>query len=299
MSYFYQAMLSVNKLVFVLTISILIFSSCTRADERDATVKNGDKYKRYMYWWTPVLNRDDLLVFDIELFKNTPAWKLAKAVYEQDTQGIARICHENSSLTSVKDDIAGITLLQWAVFNYRYFSAKALLEGGADPNAHLGVIGTPFMTAASKNETANYLKLFLKFGGNVNDTVQHMSTDSGQHTYFIVTPLHKAATSNLESTKILVEAGANINVSDSDNSILSWAVLHDNIQILYYLIQKGADFRTPAWIADHKVNYALDFIKDKKYIEGSEDYTTWQKVLKFLREHGADSTYQDNPVIPN
>lgn len=275
----------VTKLFLAFGLSAFLLTGCSRISEKDLAVKNGDKYKLYTYWWTPVLNKGDLLGYDIEIFKETPVWKLAKAVYRQDTLAIIKICQKDTSLLSVKDDIVGITLLDWAVFNNRYFSAKALLEAGADPNVHLGGIETPFMTAADKNETANYTRLLLKHGGNPNDTVQHKD--------FFVTPLHVAVSSNLESTKLLVEAGANVNISDSDNSIFSWAALHGNMNILLYLIQKGADYTQPVHITDGKPYFAIDRLKNEKFDEGSENDRLRDSLLRFLREHKADSTNTD------
>lgn len=274
----------VTKFFLAFGLSAFLLWGCSRISEKDLAVKNGDKYRRYTYWWTPVLDKGDLQTYDIEIFKETPAWPLAKAVYRQDTLKIAEICLKDKSLLSLKDDIIGMTVLYWAVVNNRYYSAKALLEAGADPNVHLGGIETPFMIAADNNETANYVRLLLKHGGNPNDTVQHKD--------FFVTPLHVAVSSNLESTKILVEAGANINVSDSASSILSWSALQENIYIIYFLLENGADFNTPAWIDDGKVSFIIDFVKDKKYEKGTKEYDTWLRILNFLREHGADSSDQ-------
>lgn len=272
------------KVHLFLIIAIVGMSGCTSAVfEQDPAYKNGDKYKKYRYTWTISKGRE-LLGWDIELYEHTPAWNLAKAVYEQDTIEIEKYCKSDKSLLSLKEKKWGITLLDWAVYNNRYFSAKKLLECGADPNIPDSNNVTPFSRSASNKETSNYLKLLLKYRGNVNYIE---SLDSVSR----FTPLRSAVTTNLENTKILVEAGADVNYTyDNINSALSSAIIYGTIDVVAYLLEKGANFKNPVLKSDDKFIYPLDALKNDNYKKGTKEYETWLKVLKFLREHGADSS---------
>jgi hypothetical protein len=102
------------KINIILTI---FFASCfsPRQEKTDGTFATGDMYKRFQYsgsFW----RKDKLTVHDIELYKNTPAWKMAKAVYEQDTTTIIQEADRDKDLVSFKDPKYGRTLLNWAVF---------------------------------------------------------------------------------------------------------------------------------------------------------------------------------------
>ena len=73
-------------------------------------------------------------VTNIRIFRDTPAWDLARAVNRQNTRRIAQIARDNPELLDFKDPYHDVTLLFWAVGMARYRSAEALLIAGADPN---------------------------------------------------------------------------------------------------------------------------------------------------------------------
>lgn len=275
-----------------LIIAIVGMSGCTSAVfEQDPAYKNGDKYKKYMYTWTISRGRE-LRGWDIELYEHTPAWDLAKAVYEQDTTEIEGLCKNDNKLVLIKEPRFGMTLLSWAVDNNRYFSAKSLLKFSADPNAKDNKNVTPFSRSASNKETSNYLKLLLKYGGNVDYL---LILNNGRNAHI----LWSAATANIDNTKILVEAGSDINYTyDSVNSALSLAIIYGTIDVVAYLLEKGANFKNPVLKSDDKFIYPLDALKNDNYKKGTKEYETWLSVLKFLREHGADSSDYGEPILP-
>ena len=279
-------MKALQRFVSVVLFTGFFMLSCgcsSYLDEEDASVNNGDKYKRYEYPFTLTLSKKKLLGWDIELYKYTPAWALAKAVYEQDTARIHKICIRNKSLLSFKEEKFGMTVLDWAVRNDRYFSARALLLEGADPNARCIPTNTPFLEAADKKETANYLKLLLKFGGRVNDVCANSDYD--------VTPLKRASHSNLESVKILVEAGADITFNtDGYTTALSWAVIAGKLDIALYLIENGADYTLPIWRDAEREDaertlYLVDFLKLSESEYGSEEYKLKEKIIEYMATH--------------
>jgi uncharacterized protein len=281
--------ITVHLFLFIAIVGICGCSSAVF--EQEPAYKNGDKYKKYRYTWTISRGRE-LRGWDIELYEHTPAWDLAKAVYEQDTTEIEELCKNDNKLVSIREPRFGMTLLSWAVVNSRYYSAIALLKCNADPNAKESNNVTPFSRSTGNKETSNYLKLLLKYGGNVNYIQKLDSINT-------FTALEQAAATNFENTKILVEAGADINYSDdSITSALSQAVIYGTIDVVAYLLEKGANFKNPVLKSDDKFIYPLDALKNDNYKKGTKEYETWLSVLKFLREHGADSSNYGEPILP-
>ena len=111
-------------------------------------------------------------IIDIEIYKNTPAWELAKAVKKQDVKKIAQIAEETPKLLDYQDPTYGSTLLYWSVGMEKYKSTEALLKGGANPDI-ISVYegGTPLYRAANYSLIDNdakkdpkYVKLLLEYG---------------------------------------------------------------------------------------------------------------------------------------
>lgn len=149
---------------------------------------------------------------DIRLFKHV-AWDLAKAVETEDTNKIDRIIKKGKIKIDVREPKFGQTLLIWAIENDKYLSSKKLLELNADPNIFTKV--TPIsaiICSALKYETSKYLKLTLKHGGNPNN---YTNLDT---IVFYQTPLIAASRTRLESVKLLIENGADINFVVNDYS---------------------------------------------------------------------------------
>ncbi len=278
-----------SVLCFVICSCVYLAGCDSEVMELDPAVRNGDIYKRYEYPFT--LSIGDKIGADIEIYKGTPAWKLAKAVYEQDTNKISELCKKHKELLSCKDPKYGLTLLHWAISYDRYFSAKKLAEMGADPNTRKHTGQTAFMSAAAKEGTPNYVKLLLKHGGNVNE--KNELTDGGVYSI-----LEIAADNNYESTKLLVEAGADVNFCpDGVNSPFATALVYGSAETAEYLIQKGADYRKPVISDAHSTLYAIDAIKNVLssgfWKPGTAEYDKQIRLLQFLREHGCDSTIKD------
>jgi len=102
-----------KRILIILLAFVLILSSCATL----ADIGDGER---------PIT--------DIRIFAGTPAWQLAQAVNRENTRTIARIAQSNPELLDYQDPYYGITPLIWAVGRFRYDSARALLEAGADPD---------------------------------------------------------------------------------------------------------------------------------------------------------------------
>jgi hypothetical protein len=227
--------------------------------------------------------KEDLTGYDIELFKNTPVWELALAVKHQNTHTIESFCKEHSSLTDYQEKKIGITLLGWAVFNDKYRAAKALLIAGANPNFVDSEGVTPFILAAEKYNNADYVRLLLEYGGNVNTT----ALASG---HVVHTPLMAAVSSSLESVKILVEGGADINYYDGKEYLSAIGQIcygEHRIDILHYLIiEKGADFKKPVMrTMMGEFIYPLEKIKGFRFKLNSKEEKMQKEVIAYIEAH--------------
>lgn len=256
--------------------------SCNYSGNPDPNTDFSDTYRKYTYH-SAIIPKGLLRGNDIELFKDSPVWRIAKAVYEQDTQKIFEECKRNLKLIDYREPKYGLTLLYWSIYNKRYYSARCLLIAGADPNLPDKKNIPPIVDAAFNEYTSVYLRLLLTYGANPNYRIQL----SKKELYPVICI---AAGTNLENTKILVEAGADINyTSDGLSSALGNAVRQD-IVIAEYLLHKGANFERPIFTLDGETTYAIDAIKKAPYMTDSQSNVVAQRVLKFLREHGADSS---------
>ena len=131
---------------------------------------------------------------------------------------------------------------------------ELLLAKGLDVNAIAISGSTPLMHAVSTNQT-NTVELLLRHNANPNiatnatkeyveknsiDVLSDPSVDPYEHA---MTVLMMASRQNLVGiSKMLVEAGANVNVRDAANLTPSLhAVSNNSFDVLSYLMQNGAD----------------------------------------------------------
>ena len=117
-----------------------------------------------------------MLADNIHLYENGPAWDLAQAVKEQDTILIKNLCLKEPSLLKFQENKFGQTLIEWAVYTDRYQATKALAECGTDANIQSYNGTSAFIHAGEKCETSDYLKILLKYGGDVNAIAKNKET---------------------------------------------------------------------------------------------------------------------------
>ena len=101
---------------------------------------------------------------------------------------------------------------------------------------------------------------------------------------------------------ILVDAGANINYATSTaNCAIENCMIHGRMDIMLYLLQKGADYRRKFTEIDlDKPDYPtfevdiLYKLRKCVYPIGSKEYTDKMKVVNFLKKKGLD--YWKSPI---
>lgn len=209
---------------FWLLILFLIMISCNNIDRE----KKVDKSK--------------LLGKDYRLFQETPAWELAKAVWDDDIGRIDEEIKKNPSIINYQENKYGRTLLHLSSYNDNYDAFKELLKLGANPNIFDSSHCTPPLIEVAKSfdNKTKYAEELIRYRADVN-AVECNSGKEDQRTNY--TPLLAASgQNNLKLVKLLIENGAKINyINPNGEYALAAAALSRNYKVVLYLLQKGAD----------------------------------------------------------
>ena len=245
---------------------------------------------------------------DFRLYKHTPAWSLAKAVEDEDTTEISKQVLQMHISVDYRDPEYKQTLLMLATRTNKIESVKKLLELGANPNAHndsTKYFGQSAVLLACRftRPSSKILALLLKYGGNPNSTACGVQENGlGEIVPIRDFALSAAVFSSFEKVKLLVDAGANINYATStENCAIENCMIFDRMDIMLYLLQKGADYRRKFTEIDlDKPDYPtfevdiLYKLRKCVYPIGSKEYTDKIKVVNFLKKKGLD--YWKSPI---
>nr|WP_287897487.1 ankyrin repeat domain-containing protein [Prevotella sp.] len=245
---------------------------------------------------------------DFRLYKHTPAWSLAKAVEDEDTTEISKQVLQMHISVDYRDPEYKQTLLMLATSTNKIESVKKLLELGANPNAHddsTKYFGESAVLLACRftRPSSKILALLLKYGGNPNSTACGVQENGlGEIVPIRDFALSAAVFSSFEKVKLLVDAGANINYATStENCAIENCMIFDRMDIMLYLLQKGADYRRKFTEIDlDKPDYPtfevdiLYKLRKCVYPIGSKEYTDKMKVVNFLKKKGLD--YWKSPI---
>lgn len=235
---------------------------------------------------------------DFRLFRGTPAWGLARAVHRQDVSTIRRLAIANPTLLRYQEPRFGENILLVAVIRERDKAVQALLKAGADPNLQDTYSGTSALMEAAKNyDSSAPLRLLLSHGGNPNDV--GVSLRGGVREVRPETPLILAARHRLESVKLLVEAGANINYNSGPpyyESALHSAFTLDKLDIIRYLIlDKGADVTQPMNVTIKGDTLRInDSLRRLVFPLNSVEYRQKMELVRFLEKKGVN--YWNTPI---
>ena len=242
-------------------------------------------------------------IIDIEIYKNTPVWELARAVKRQDVKKIARIAQETPELLDYKDPMYGSTLLYWSVGMEKYKAAEALLKGGADPDI-ISVYegGTALYRAASYSlidsqakKDPKYVKLLLEYGADPN--IGYIGNGRSDINEIGTTPLMQSIGCGIKKTKALVEAGADINhqVEGGNSATLSalrWGGPNATIEAMeyahYLIVEKEADVTKPWAVASGEERQPVVLLRNWIYEIGSERHQLKMEIVEACARQGED-----------
>lgn len=214
-------------------------------------------------------------------------YKLMWSVKKGNVEDIKKIVVENHLVLNYADETNGVSLLNWCIFNNKKEAFKELLLLGANPNwQDSGGLFAPAIIEASKLSTTNdYLILSLKYRGNPNCISKKIEGSENQ------TPLFGTLYSgNLKNVKMIVENGANVNLTIGNYwSPLADALMHNKIEIAKYLIEKGANYNELKFKTRlGKDLNILDFLRNNEFILNSNEYQIKLNIIILLKNKGLD-----------
>lgn len=231
------------------------------------------------------VDKSKLLAADYRLFQDTPAWELAKAVWDDNTDKINEEVKKNPKIIDFQDKMYGNTLLNLSVYNDNYKGFKELLKLGANPNiADSMQCSTPLITACeSFDDRFKYAKELIKYKADVN----YVECNSGKNKQKMYrTPLVTASVrGHLQIVKLLVEKGAKVNYISSDGGYALSAALGNN-DVVLYLLQQGADCSKVLYKKGGGEDLQDIYMKD--WIENEADHSAkeYSEIKELLRKKG-------------
>lgn len=255
------------------------------------------------------IDRSELDSMDYRLFVGTEAERLAVAVANGDVKTIKEEVLNNNIPIDIKNPEYGTTLLMMATNYNNLKSAKCLLELGADPNLCSDTTktwGDNSVLIASRwiTPSPEMLSLLLSYGGDPNSQAKGVqSSNIGKLIPMRDFALEEASVYSIEKVKILIQAGADINKINkyTDESSIRSAIIHNQMEILLYLLQNGADYNKKFIRGDYskpETTYyecnILDYLREKTYQLDSEKHKQKMEVVKFLAAKGLD--YSKAPI---
>lgn len=254
------------------------------------------------------IDKSKLRAMDYRLFVGTEAERLAMAVANGDVESIKEEVQNNHVPVDIKNEEYGTTLLMMATFYNNLESAKCLLELGADPNLCSDTTKTwgdnSVLIASRWNDLSpEMLSLLLSHGGDPNSQAKGIQyINVGKYAPMRDFALQKASAGSFEKVKILLQAGADINKINeySDMTAIRSAIIHDQMDILLYLLENGADYTKKFIRGDYGevTTYyecdILDYLRKASYYLDSEEYKQKMEVVKFLASKGLD--YSKAPI---
>lgn len=245
-----------------------------------------------------IVDKSELTGRDYRLFQNTPAWELAKAVEDENTEQIDKIVSENPELINYQESKYGNTLLMLTIMNQQLKPFKVLLKRGADVNIHNTFDGTSSLIKACSSKFYNitFVKMLIEYGADVNDVeTGERRKENGTR----LTPLIAASrTGRLDLVRFLVSKGADVNYQNEfGQSALSKSVMVDEYKVAYYLLQNGADYNRPIYYRfDNSVPiekrdpkdkgkpmYLWDVLKEDLSEFGTSEYKYKMLIIDFLK----------------
>jgi len=250
---------------------------------------------------------EKLTVKDIEIFKDTPAWALAKALEKSDLRKAKEMLSDNRDLANYQDPEFGTTLLMRAISTENYKAVEFLLQNGANPNIVAKIGTTALFRAVShswKDVTANtdprFVKIMLEYGADPN--INYCSPKIEGQTDPIecgTSPLMHATQRGFEKVKLLAETGAEIDYKNElGKTAAIKALLNEKADVAHYLIvEKKAKVNEPYYFYNlfdrtkinyEKPHYPIELLENWLFELGSEEHKLKMEIVEEFKRQGQD-----------
>lgn len=241
---------------------------------------------------------------DINLYKNTPIWDLAKAVDKEDENAINNYLKENPKAVLFPKGYDILfqdepSLLIWTLANSKYKSFSILLEKGSDPNFLTESKTSPLMFAVDfephgQLTNINHIKALIEKGANPN-YVRQGYINNERNTIRGESPLTIACnTGDLEAVKLLIESGANYDTiiytpqgGDKhfyQTSSLKASFMFNRAKVLKYLIiDKNIEIPSSFGIRENGDNLDINYYLRKLIFKvDSPEYLIKMEIIEHL-----------------
>lgn len=248
----------------------------------------------------PVKNKSRLLANDFRLYQDTPAWSLAKAVEDQDSNEIYHQVRDLHVPVDYEDCVYKGTLLEMAAYRGKETSVEALLKCGADPNHYSDTAvwysrGGNAVISAVESGNLKVLRLVLEYHGDPN------SREKGHNGHFSFSKADFSALQwckNLDQIKLLMKYGADIN--DGFETKPHYGAIYgyrfNNPEIMYYYLTHGAKFYASENIDEEPELAGVNLLWTLRYMfysmqeikSNCKGYKYKMKIIKFLKQRGYD-----------
>lgn len=238
-------------------------------------------------------------------FGSTP---LALACTNGGAAIIERLLKAGEDANAVESD-TGDTALMLAARTGKPDAVKVLLEHGATPDKTNAEGQTALMWAVAE-KNAEAAKVLIAHGANVNAQTPKLPAPSPFQLIFsapfpaggMTALLYAARQNDLESAKVLLDAGANVNENAADGSSpLLVAAINEHYTLANFLIEHGANVNA----VDDKGRGPLYATIDMRNLEWStrpapfeKDTFTDLELINVLIAHGANLNARLTKKIP-
>jgi len=235
---------------------------------------------------------------DVRIYQDSPVWKLAKAIQDDDSVRLQELLAENASYIDYRDKVHDTPLLVYAMHRKRKSAFRLLLEFGADPNlAPAQKCNAPLADAALRlDDDTYYIQMLLDYGGKI-DSPSGFYQDDG--TWFAL-PLFQIATTykSRRIITLLLNRGIEVNEVDGNGkSNLAVAIDSRLFDVALELLNRGAVYTSPASGRGDQVWHNLtpvEMLRWELYQLGSPEHESKMALVRWLRERGVD--YDTVPI---
>jgi len=244
---------------------------------------------------------------DVEIFKGTPAWDLARALDRKNIKEATEIVKKDRSIINYQDPKFGITLLIRSVLSENEKAVDFLLSNKAEVNIVAKIGGTALFYAVAHswndvyaNEDGTYVRKLLLAGADPNIPYCSPKYEGVLSPIKCGTsPLMHATQRGMEKVRLLVEHGANINYkTELGHTAAIKALLHNKVDVAYYLIvEKKARIDEPYYyyilgsdsiIDTLHAHYPVNLLEEWLYEIGSIEHQQKMAIVEEFLKQGQD-----------